>query len=126
MGCRGERPQEEYIPDALVFEAEFALAREQLETQTPEVPADVDAALARDARAAGAARSDREPCPAGTRPRGLEDRSRRRPTYRNCPPTGLIRVDSCRLLPHRHDRPIVPNLNRSLPTRVCTPAMTSG
>ena len=31
-------PQEEYIPDSLVFEAEFALAREQLKTQTPEVP----------------------------------------------------------------------------------------
>ena len=32
--------QEEHIPDSLVFEAEFALAREQLKTQTPEVPAD--------------------------------------------------------------------------------------
>lgn len=31
-------PQEENIPDALVFEAEFALAKEQLKTQTPEVP----------------------------------------------------------------------------------------
>ncbi|MFO7908353.1 MAG: hypothetical protein ACQESR_05525 [Planctomycetota bacterium] len=30
--------EEEYIPDSLVFEAEFALAREQLETQTPEIP----------------------------------------------------------------------------------------
>ena len=29
-------PEEEYIPDALVFEAEFALAREQLAIQTPE------------------------------------------------------------------------------------------
>jgi hypothetical protein len=28
-------PQEEHIPDALVLEAEFALAREQLKTQTP-------------------------------------------------------------------------------------------
>jgi hypothetical protein len=34
--------QEEYIPDSLVFEAEFALAREQLKTQTPDIPADVD------------------------------------------------------------------------------------
>jgi hypothetical protein len=33
---------EEYIPDSLVFEAEFALAREQLATQTPEVPPDID------------------------------------------------------------------------------------
>ena len=32
-------PEEEYIPDALVYEAEFALAREQLATQTPTVPA---------------------------------------------------------------------------------------
>jgi hypothetical protein len=32
--------QEEHIPDSLVFEAEFALAREQLKTQTPEVPED--------------------------------------------------------------------------------------
>jgi hypothetical protein len=32
--------QEEYIPDSLVFEAEFALAREQLKTQTPDVPVD--------------------------------------------------------------------------------------
>ncbi|MHB8972564.1 MAG: hypothetical protein ACYC3X_09375 [Pirellulaceae bacterium] len=32
--------QEEHIPDALVFEAEFALAREQLKTQTPDVPED--------------------------------------------------------------------------------------
>ncbi len=31
------RPEEEYIPDALVFEAEFALAREQLKTQTPDM-----------------------------------------------------------------------------------------
>jgi len=28
--------EEEYIPDSLVFEAEFALAKQQLETQTPE------------------------------------------------------------------------------------------
>jgi hypothetical protein len=34
------RAEEEYIPDALVQEAEFALAREQLKTQTPEAPAD--------------------------------------------------------------------------------------
>lgn len=32
-------PQEEYIPSELVFEAEMALAREQLDTQTPEVVA---------------------------------------------------------------------------------------
>lgn len=32
-------PEEELIPDDLVFEAEFALARAQLETQTPEDPA---------------------------------------------------------------------------------------
>jgi hypothetical protein len=31
-------PEEEYIPDSLVFEAEFALAREQLATQTPTQP----------------------------------------------------------------------------------------
>jgi hypothetical protein len=31
-------PDEEYIPSSLVFEAEFALAREQLKTQTPEIP----------------------------------------------------------------------------------------
>ncbi len=31
-------PEEEYIPKSLVFEAEFALAREQLKTQTPEMP----------------------------------------------------------------------------------------
>ncbi len=31
-------PDEEYIPDSLVQAAEFALAREQLETQTPEIP----------------------------------------------------------------------------------------
>jgi len=35
---------EEYIPDSLVFEAEFALAREQLATQTPLMPPDLDAA----------------------------------------------------------------------------------
>ncbi|MHB0957530.1 MAG: hypothetical protein ACYC0X_25915 [Pirellulaceae bacterium] len=35
--------QEEHIPDTLVFEAEFALAREQLKTQTPPVPEDVPA-----------------------------------------------------------------------------------
>jgi hypothetical protein len=34
--------QEEYIPDSLVYEAEFALAREQLKTQTPDIPADAD------------------------------------------------------------------------------------
>jgi hypothetical protein len=31
-------PEEEYIPDSLVQEAEFALAREQLKTQTPANP----------------------------------------------------------------------------------------
>ena len=31
-------PLEEYIPDDIVFEAEFALAKEQLKTQTPEQP----------------------------------------------------------------------------------------
>lgn len=31
-------PEEEYIPERLVHEAEFALAREQLETQTPVAP----------------------------------------------------------------------------------------
>ncbi len=34
--------EEEYIPDSLVYEAEFALARQQLATQTPEIPPDVD------------------------------------------------------------------------------------
>jgi hypothetical protein len=33
-------PEEEYIPDSLVREAEFALAREQLKTQTPPNPED--------------------------------------------------------------------------------------
>jgi hypothetical protein len=44
--------QEEFIPDSLVFEAEFALARKQLETQTPiagqppsGLPAPVDGAI---------------------------------------------------------------------------------
>ena len=32
------RAEEEFIPSALVREAEFALAREQLKTQTPDVP----------------------------------------------------------------------------------------
>src|SRR6476659_7853465 len=32
------RAEEEYIPSTLVQEAEFALAREQLKTQTPEMP----------------------------------------------------------------------------------------
>src|SRR5690606_24597623 len=31
-------PEEEYIPERLVHEAEFALAREQLATQTPQSP----------------------------------------------------------------------------------------
>ena len=34
-------PDEEYIPDSLVREAEFALAREQLKTQTPAVPGEI-------------------------------------------------------------------------------------
>ena len=34
--------QEEYIPDSLVYEAEFALAREQLATQTPDIPPEID------------------------------------------------------------------------------------
>ncbi len=34
------RAEEEFIPSTLVREAEFALAREQLKTQTPEVPPD--------------------------------------------------------------------------------------
>ena len=39
MVRRGVTSQEEYIPESfLVFEAEFALAREQLKTQTPERP----------------------------------------------------------------------------------------
>ncbi len=35
-------PDEEYIPDSLVLEAEFALAREQLKTQTPDLPAETE------------------------------------------------------------------------------------
>src|SRR6476661_5849711 len=35
------RAEEEYIPSTLVQEAEFALAREQLKTQTPEIPPEV-------------------------------------------------------------------------------------
>jgi hypothetical protein len=50
--------QEEHIPDSLVFEAEFALAREQLKTQTPEVPedppADVRTSAVRHAQHGGA------------------------------------------------------------------------
>jgi hypothetical protein len=38
------RAEEEFIPSTLVQEAEFALAREQLKTQTPEVPPEVLAA----------------------------------------------------------------------------------
>jgi hypothetical protein len=34
------RAEEEYIPSPLVEQAEFALAREQLKTQTPEIPAE--------------------------------------------------------------------------------------
>jgi hypothetical protein len=34
------RAEEEFIPSTLVQEAEFALAREQLKTQTPDLPAD--------------------------------------------------------------------------------------
>jgi hypothetical protein len=34
------RAEEEYIPSPLVQQAEFALAREQLKTQTPDLPAD--------------------------------------------------------------------------------------
>jgi hypothetical protein len=44
-------PDEEYIPDSLVLEAEFALAREQLKTQTPNMPGD----------AVGGAESDNYP-----------------------------------------------------------------
>lgn len=40
-------PEEEYIPSSLVLEAEFALAREQLKTQTPEIPAGVDGNIRR-------------------------------------------------------------------------------
>jgi len=36
-------PAEEYIPRSLLFEAEFALAREQLKTQSPDVPPGLDA-----------------------------------------------------------------------------------
>ncbi len=38
-------PEEEYIPRSLVFETEFALAREQLKTQMPELPPDVPTEL---------------------------------------------------------------------------------
>ncbi len=37
------RAEEEFIPSSLVQEAEFALAREQLKTQTPEIPPEVAA-----------------------------------------------------------------------------------
>ncbi len=40
-------PDEEYIPDSLVLEAEFALAREQLKTQTPDTPDESVRALER-------------------------------------------------------------------------------
>jgi hypothetical protein len=62
-------PQEEYIPDSLVFEAEFALAREQLKTQTPDIPqgstaAGVPSAVQRAQHEAGASG---EQGPAGDR-----------------------------------------------------------
>jgi hypothetical protein len=37
-------PEEEYIPSDLVFDAEFALAQQQLKTQTPEIQAQADVA----------------------------------------------------------------------------------
>ena len=46
-------PEEEFIPASLVFDAEFALAKEQLATQTPELP-DVTASHAAAARQASA------------------------------------------------------------------------
>ena len=40
-GLPWNTPQEEFIPTSLVQEAEFALAREQLKTQSPEIPAEI-------------------------------------------------------------------------------------
>ncbi|QDU91041.1 hypothetical protein Pla175_44580 [Pirellulimonas nuda] len=45
-------PEEEYIPPALVFEAEMALAREQMATQTPDCSCDTPSGAAVDAQAA--------------------------------------------------------------------------
>lgn len=42
-------PDEEYIPDSLVFEAEFALAREQLKTQTPGIPGELPEDMSKEA-----------------------------------------------------------------------------
>ncbi len=38
-------PAEKHIPDPIVFQAEFALARAQLETQTPEIPQSPDTSV---------------------------------------------------------------------------------
>jgi hypothetical protein len=43
-------PDEEFIPSSLVLEAEFALAREQLKTQTPEIPEQLDRNVRRASR----------------------------------------------------------------------------
>jgi hypothetical protein len=58
---------EEYIPDSLVFEAEFALARAQLKTQTPDIPGGgEDAGVHRNVRPASADEPERLPSPLGT------------------------------------------------------------
>ncbi len=58
-------PAEEFIPDELVFEAEFALAREQLQTQTPPLPQEV-ASQVRHASGGSGSHSGHSPDAGGT------------------------------------------------------------
>ncbi len=102
---------EEYIPDSLVLEAEFALAREQLKTQTPDVPAEAlgsgiaapersQVARARHVTWSMVRRTarivDAEPI-AGDAAGGA-----------TCPPTGRTRAVSFLRRPRRCGRPIDP------------------
>ncbi len=67
-------PLEEYIPDDIVFQAEFALAREQLKTQTPETGVTELRQGRRPDGIAPAGRSEREVVPPlpSKEPRALE------------------------------------------------------
>ena len=80
MACPGARTEEEYIPVPLVFEAEMALARAQLKTQTPDYTPPPVVAPPEEAPDRCPSRSDAQPSAEGGAdavPVGRSDRFRR-------------------------------------------------
>ena len=132
--------QEKHIPEPFVFEAEFALAQEQLKTQTPRTVRLLRSRLLqsverRHASQPGSSGTDHAGAPPAAVPLREDARNRsirslrRRWNLRSnpdrkgtCPRIGPTRGGSCRRRPARRGPPLRPNRSRSCGTRSSTKA----